>query len=539
MGTTVSVILPGIYLGGADCLKTPFLEQYQIKHVISLCNVVLKSTDERRFFHLPITDSHSLRITTHFEATTRFILQAKSNHENIFIYCDQGISRSPTVVIAYLMLITKLSFDECFQFVRSRRSIVQPNPSFLQQLQSFSLQCPRVYADIQASFPDLDSLSTSELVYFRKPEALPTPPPLPHTFIQIEGKLSLELDAAHPLVRNYSNLVLELPKMFEVSDVEFTRTGCTATFEGEHTHIKLITKLSQLEFPDNVTVNEPPCEDSEMWNAEDAPPLTDNDQEMQLQVPQQPKHPSDDFTFYRNNRSFDGRGRGRGSDDFLMRRSRTHTRGSDDFRNYHRTLSPILRPGPKLSDSSGYLSVPGSTPGRRSTMDDSGGTDFTPSAERSYSHSRTFTTLEPDWGYERRAYDRRYEEVGWEGKRRSSERDREKQKKKIKLDSNLMSDEEMERATPRSKPIIRVKPSLRQRAPPSRQGGVKPKHRFLLYCAHCDIRFRAKPTLRGQKWVLNHQCVGDKRRQYIVGGYHRTCKKSHRGPCVQFVDDDT
>lgn len=61
--------------------------------------------------------------------------------------------------------------------------------------------------------------------------------------------------------------------------------------------------------------------------------------------------------------------------------------------------------------------------------------------------------------------------------------------------------------------------------------------RVRLYCAHCERFFYAKPTKRVNLHVLNHQCNGDKRKQFVVGRHHRRCSYSHSAdvPCIDFA----
>ena len=48
-----------------------------------------------------------------------------------------GVSRSPSIVIAYLMWKTHCSFDETYFFVKNRREFVEPNDGFIEQLKLF------------------------------------------------------------------------------------------------------------------------------------------------------------------------------------------------------------------------------------------------------------------------------------------------------------------------------------------------------------------------------------------------------------------
>ena len=53
------------------------------------------------------------------------------------MHCVQGISRSVSLVIAYLIFSKKLNYDESFKLVQTKRSIANPNLGFSIQLQNF------------------------------------------------------------------------------------------------------------------------------------------------------------------------------------------------------------------------------------------------------------------------------------------------------------------------------------------------------------------------------------------------------------------
>ena len=48
-----------------------------------------------------------------------------------------GVSRSTTMVVAYLMTVTHYSWEECLSAVKAVRSFVGPNYGFQQQLQEY------------------------------------------------------------------------------------------------------------------------------------------------------------------------------------------------------------------------------------------------------------------------------------------------------------------------------------------------------------------------------------------------------------------
>ncbi|MCL4148508.1 UNVERIFIED_CONTAM: hypothetical protein GTU68_013577, partial [Idotea baltica] len=55
----------------------------------------------------------------------------------VLVHCNAGVSRSASVVIAYLMRQYCMTFDEAFRFVKHRRSFIRPNEGFVQQLKLY------------------------------------------------------------------------------------------------------------------------------------------------------------------------------------------------------------------------------------------------------------------------------------------------------------------------------------------------------------------------------------------------------------------
>ena len=52
----------------------------------------------------------------------------------VFVHCFAGVSRSATIVIAYLMKEHGLSFSAAFKFVKNKRCFINPNEGFRRQL---------------------------------------------------------------------------------------------------------------------------------------------------------------------------------------------------------------------------------------------------------------------------------------------------------------------------------------------------------------------------------------------------------------------
>eukprot|EP01063_Lacrimia_lanifica_P032754 TRINITY_DN5651_c0_g3_i1.p1 TRINITY_DN5651_c0_g3~~TRINITY_DN5651_c0_g3_i1.p1 ORF type:complete len:230 (+),score=97.19 TRINITY_DN5651_c0_g3_i1:75-764(+) len=74
-------------------------------------------------------------------AAVRFIHTHRAGGANVLVNCAQGKSRSSSLVIAYLLAAAPdlaPSVDAALTFVRSKRSIAEPNPGFAAQLVKYA-----------------------------------------------------------------------------------------------------------------------------------------------------------------------------------------------------------------------------------------------------------------------------------------------------------------------------------------------------------------------------------------------------------------
>jgi protein-tyrosine phosphatase len=49
----------------------------------------------------------------------------------VYVHCVQGISRSATLIIAYLIYYEKMNYKKALELVQARREVANPNFSFL------------------------------------------------------------------------------------------------------------------------------------------------------------------------------------------------------------------------------------------------------------------------------------------------------------------------------------------------------------------------------------------------------------------------
>nr|XP_025973292.1 dual specificity protein phosphatase 5 [Dromaius novaehollandiae] len=129
-------ILPFLYLGSAyHASKCEFLANL---HITALLNVSRKSSesfkDQYCYKWIPVEDSHTADISSHFQEAIDFIDYVRRAGGKILVHCEAGISRSPTICMAYLMKTKKLRLEEAFDYIKQRRSLISPNFGFMGQL---------------------------------------------------------------------------------------------------------------------------------------------------------------------------------------------------------------------------------------------------------------------------------------------------------------------------------------------------------------------------------------------------------------------
>ncbi|PPR84206.1 hypothetical protein GOBAR_AA36513 [Gossypium barbadense] len=141
-----SKVAEHIYLGGDAVAKDrEILKQNGITHVLNCVGFVCPEYFKADFVYrtLWLQDSPSEDITSILYDVFDYFEHVREQSGRVFVHCCQGVSRSTSLVIAYLMWREGQSFDGAFQYVKAARGIADPNMGFACQL----LQCQkRVHA---------------------------------------------------------------------------------------------------------------------------------------------------------------------------------------------------------------------------------------------------------------------------------------------------------------------------------------------------------------------------------------------------------
>ena len=145
-------IIDGLWLGGIIPEQT--IIDNKFTHVLSIIETMpnhLNSTHFRtKWVNIP--DNGNVPIDKYFDECSEFIKQGLGEGGKVYVHCQKGFSRSPTIIIAYLMKHEKgfRTFGETHEYVVSKRPVVCPNLGFMIALRNYAEICFMEFARMRS-----------------------------------------------------------------------------------------------------------------------------------------------------------------------------------------------------------------------------------------------------------------------------------------------------------------------------------------------------------------------------------------------------
>uniref|UniRef100_A0A8C1AI70 Si:dkey-24f15.2 n=4 Tax=Cyprinus carpio TaxID=7962 RepID=A0A8C1AI70_CYPCA len=147
----VNQVWPNVYIGNEVAARDkPMLYNMRITHIVNAASGPPHVNTGARFYRdmdidyygVEADDSTDFIMSVFFYPTARFIQAALSKNGRVFVHCLMGVSRSATLVLAFLMICEDLTLMEAIKAVRQHRDIC-PNPGFLNQLRHLDMSLVR------------------------------------------------------------------------------------------------------------------------------------------------------------------------------------------------------------------------------------------------------------------------------------------------------------------------------------------------------------------------------------------------------------
>jgi hypothetical protein len=132
-------IVPGIFLGSVYAANDRSqLYHHKIQCILDLSDGAIVQYPEIQYCTFKNIIDHPHQPMTHlFPTTLGFLTYCQRNGLRLLVNCHMGISRSTTIIIAYLIHYHNMTVLHSLSYIRSKRPKVKPNDGFLRELEKF------------------------------------------------------------------------------------------------------------------------------------------------------------------------------------------------------------------------------------------------------------------------------------------------------------------------------------------------------------------------------------------------------------------
>lgn len=136
----IARVISGLFLSSQDAAANiEILQEHGIQCVLSIGIDLTVKYENIQYFYCDLLDlpESSLQLVLH--ECIEIIDECRN--KNLLVHCNAGVSRSPTIIISYLIVKLKLSYENAYEKVKSVRPCIRPNDGFVAQLKALqSLQ---------------------------------------------------------------------------------------------------------------------------------------------------------------------------------------------------------------------------------------------------------------------------------------------------------------------------------------------------------------------------------------------------------------
>lgn len=141
----VAQVLPYLTFGSQDVISNfDVLKSNGITHVLSLGVKPTIQFDRVAYKFFDFLDSPEESLLEILPQTNSLIESVKNVPlSKVFVHCNAGCSRAPSVVIGYLMWCFHYSYKDAYQLVGDKRYI-RPNDGFVKQLKRYETQISKI-----------------------------------------------------------------------------------------------------------------------------------------------------------------------------------------------------------------------------------------------------------------------------------------------------------------------------------------------------------------------------------------------------------
>ncbi|EUB55337.1 Dual specificity protein phosphatase [Echinococcus granulosus] len=147
MFSQIARINDHLYLSSLAALTPTRLQQHGVTQVISAMVEVLPpellaegGRRTRSHVQICVEDIESADLSVHFDSVADRIAREARRGGRSLVHCVAGVSRSPSLVLAYLVKHSSMTLAEAYDHLRRLRPCIRPNPGFWRQLIKYEVE---------------------------------------------------------------------------------------------------------------------------------------------------------------------------------------------------------------------------------------------------------------------------------------------------------------------------------------------------------------------------------------------------------------
>lgn len=154
-----------------NATENPILTTLREAHITAIVNCTKKAKnhfeeDQVDYCRVDVADREGVQICLYFDAALGFMQHHLEAGHSVLVHCMRGVSRSATIVIAFLIRYAHMTRDEAYVHIKRRRQFVNPNQSFWQQLNAWEKKCEQALN--QKTITSSEKMTKEELSAIKK-----------------------------------------------------------------------------------------------------------------------------------------------------------------------------------------------------------------------------------------------------------------------------------------------------------------------------------------------------------------------------------
>lgn len=135
-------IVDNLWLGSLEssCNR----EALQERNIETIISAILGASAmfpfDFKYERAKLRDVEDEDIKEEFEKLLPVIRKELVNNRGVLCHCHAGRSRSASIVAAYLIKYHHMTCEEAINYIRERRTQIDPNPGYIEQLKEFEME---------------------------------------------------------------------------------------------------------------------------------------------------------------------------------------------------------------------------------------------------------------------------------------------------------------------------------------------------------------------------------------------------------------